>query len=107
MTDLGAADGPAATISYRFALRARHVPGRTAAFAAQAAVAVFTAAYDDWADDTTADFTALMQRSLSDLRHAICPPQADLHLPHRPGFAVSAAFATRVLCLPTAGEQPP
>lgn len=54
------------------ALRARQVPGRTAIFAAEAAVAVFTAAYDDWADDTTADFAALMQRSLSDLRHATC-----------------------------------
>jgi AcrR family transcriptional regulator len=54
------------------ALVGRHVPHRTAAFAAQAAVAVFTAAYDDWAEDTTADFSALMQRELSDLRHAIC-----------------------------------
>ena len=52
-------------------LRERHVPSRIATFAAKAAVAVFTAAYDDWADDTTADFSALMQRSLSALRHAV------------------------------------
>lgn len=64
------------TAAIAAALRARHVPGRTAAFAAQAAIAVFTAAYDDWADDTTADFAALMQRSLSGLRHAICRAEA-------------------------------
>ena len=60
------------TAAIAAALCARHVPGRTAAFAAEAAIAVFTAAYDDWADDTTADFAALMQRALSNLRHAIC-----------------------------------
>ena len=59
------------------ALRERHVPGTTATFAAQTAVAVFTAAYDDWAADTAADFSALMQRSLSSLRHAICCAQAN------------------------------
>ena len=64
------------TAAIAAALVGRHVPHRTAAFAAQAAVAVFTAAYDDWADDTTADFAALMQRSLSDLRHAICRANA-------------------------------
>jgi len=34
-------------------------------------VAVFTTAYDDWTDDVTADFTALMQQSLADLRRAV------------------------------------
>ncbi|MGH3298251.1 MAG: TetR family transcriptional regulator [Trebonia sp.] len=63
------------TAAVAAALRARHAPAMTAAFAAQAAVAVFNAAYDEWADDTTADFAALMQQSLSDLRHATC--QAD------------------------------
>jgi AcrR family transcriptional regulator len=60
------------TAAIATALRARHVPASTASFAAQASVTVFTAAYDEWADDTTADFTALMQRSLSGLRNAIC-----------------------------------
>lgn len=63
------------------ALRRRHVPSRIATFAAQAAVAIFTAAYDDWADDTTADFSALMQRSLSDLRQAIGCAQANGNSP--------------------------
>jgi AcrR family transcriptional regulator len=53
------------------ALRTRQVPHRIAAFAAQAAVAVFAAAYDDWAEDPTTDFAALMQRSLADLRQAV------------------------------------
>ncbi|HEY2277171.1 MAG TPA: helix-turn-helix domain-containing protein [Streptosporangiaceae bacterium] len=52
------------------ALTERAVPTRIAAFAAQSAVAVFTIAYDDWADDITADFGVLMQRSLADLRQA-------------------------------------
>ncbi len=51
-------------------LTGRHVPDRIAAFAAQSAVAVFTAAYDEWADDTTADFALLMRRSLADFRQA-------------------------------------
>jgi hypothetical protein len=49
----------------------RDVPGRIASFTAQAAVAVFAAAYDEWAEDTSADFSTLMQRSLADLRQAI------------------------------------
>jgi len=53
------------------ALRTRDVPNRIAALAAQGAVAVFAAAYDDWTEDTTTDFSALMQRSLADLRDAI------------------------------------
>ena len=52
-------------------LARRQVPDDIAGFAAQAAVAVFITAYDDWANDTTADFSALMQRALSDLRLAI------------------------------------
>jgi hypothetical protein len=53
------------------ALRQRHVPTRTATLTAQAAVAVFTTAYGDWVDDSTADLYTLMQRSLADLRHAV------------------------------------
>jgi len=52
-------------------LREREVPGRIASFTAQAAVAVFSAAYDEWAEDTSADFSTLMQRALADLRQAI------------------------------------
>ena len=53
------------------ALRQRHVPARTAALTAQAAVAVFTTAYGEWAVDVTADFSALMQRSLGEMRQAV------------------------------------
>jgi AcrR family transcriptional regulator len=49
----------------------RNVPARIATLTAQAAVAVFNAAYDDWADDSTADFGVLMQRSLAELRQAV------------------------------------
>jgi AcrR family transcriptional regulator len=49
------------------------IPARTAAFAAHAAVTVFGAAYDEWADDTTADFPALMHRALSDMSRAVSP----------------------------------
>lgn len=52
-------------------LHKRGGPGRTANFAAQAAVAVFAAAYDEWSDNTTLDFPVLMQKSLSHLRRAI------------------------------------
>jgi AcrR family transcriptional regulator len=55
-------------------LRGRHVPGRTAALAAQGAVAVFTAAFDDWADDNAADFRVLMQRALAELRQSVSRP---------------------------------
>ena len=53
------------------ALRQRHVPPRTATLTAQAAVAVFTTAYGDWLDDSTADFGTLMQRSLAEFRQAV------------------------------------
>ena len=56
------------------ALRRRGVPARTATFAAQAAVAVFAAAFDDWADDNAADFPVLMQRALADLRQSVNRP---------------------------------
>ena len=52
------------------ALRERHVPARAAAFAAQAAVAVFNSAYSDWSDDGSAGFDVLMQRSLAEFRQA-------------------------------------
>ncbi len=54
-------------------LRERRVPTRTAIFAAQAAVAVFTTAWDDWVDGGSADLYDLMQRSLADLRQAVGP----------------------------------
>lgn len=60
------------------ALRQRHVPARTATITAQAAVAVFTTAYDDWVDDSTADLHTLMQRSLADLRQAVGPREAPI-----------------------------
>jgi hypothetical protein len=36
--------------------------------------AVFNTAYDDWANDSTADLRALMQRSLADLCQAVGVP---------------------------------
>jgi hypothetical protein len=53
------------------ALRQRDVPARIATLTAQAAVAVFNAAYNDWVDDSTANFGVLMQRSLAELRQAV------------------------------------
>ncbi|MEY9846319.1 AcrR family transcriptional regulator [Streptacidiphilus sp. BW17] len=53
------------------ALRRRRVPATTATLTAQAAAAVFTAAYADWISDTGADLHILMQRSLDDLRNAL------------------------------------
>lgn len=52
-------------------LHKRGGPGTTANFAAQAAVAVFAAAYDEWSDNTAVDFPVLMQKSLSHLHRAI------------------------------------
>jgi len=53
------------------ALGRRGVAERTAAFAAQAALAVFTVAAADWIADPAADLPALMQRALSQLREAV------------------------------------
>jgi AcrR family transcriptional regulator len=55
------------------ALCRRGVLPRTATFTAQAAVAVFTAAYADWVTAGTEDLEILMQRSLADLRQAVAP----------------------------------
>jgi AcrR family transcriptional regulator len=63
----------ALTSAIASALRGPETPARTAAFAAHAAVTVFGAAYDEWADDATADFAALMRRALSDLSQAVSP----------------------------------
>ncbi|MFJ4655159.1 TetR/AcrR family transcriptional regulator [Nocardia sp. NPDC088792] len=52
----------------------RGVPARIATLAAQAAVAVFTAAYAAWVEDATADLHVLMQQSLADLRRAVGAP---------------------------------
>lgn len=48
----------------------RGVPARTASFAAQAAVAVFTVAAADWIATPTADFPQLMSAALIELRRA-------------------------------------
>lgn len=61
----------ALTSAIAAALNRRKVPAHTASLAAQAAVAVFTAAYSDWITDTAADLPHLMQRSLDNLRHAL------------------------------------
>jgi AcrR family transcriptional regulator len=53
------------------ALERRGTPARTAALTAQAAVAVFTTAYDDWVGGASADLEALMSRALADLREAV------------------------------------
>ena len=63
----------ALTSAIASALRGPGTPARTAAFAAHAAVTVFGAAYDEWADDATADFAALMRRALSDMSQAVSP----------------------------------
>lgn len=60
------------------ALRQRHVPARIATLSAHAAVAVFTTAYGDWVDDGTADFSALMQRSLGEMRQAVTAREAPI-----------------------------
>jgi AcrR family transcriptional regulator len=53
------------------ALVERGVPARTASFAAQAAVAVFTVAAADWIATPTADFPQLMTAALTELRQAV------------------------------------
>lgn len=52
-------------------LRERGVASRGATFAAQAAVSVFTVAYDDWVEDASADFSSLTRRSLAEFRLAV------------------------------------
>ena len=54
-------------------LARREVPARLATLTAQAAVAVFNQAFDDWIDDHTTDLHTLMRRSLADLRTALAP----------------------------------
>jgi hypothetical protein len=53
------------------ALERANVLPRTALFAAQTAVAVFTTAYEDWIADPAADLDVLMWRALADLRDAV------------------------------------
>lgn len=56
------------------ALSQRGVPPRTADLTAQAAVAVFTAAYADWIEQgAEAQLPALMRQSLAELRRAVAP----------------------------------
>jgi AcrR family transcriptional regulator len=52
-------------------LRARGAMPAAARFAAEAAITVFNAAYDDWIDHPDADFAALMMRALDQLRTAV------------------------------------
>ena len=56
-------------------LEARGASGRTAAFAAHSAVAVFAVAYDDWANAPATDFTALITATAEDLRQAVAAPR--------------------------------
>lgn len=53
-------------------LRDRHAAEKVASFAAKTAVAVFSAAYDDWTDEPAADFSALMAEALAGLRRTVC-----------------------------------
>ena len=52
-------------------LTARGATPRTARFTAQAAIAVFNAAYDDWIDHPDANFGDMMNQALDDLRTAV------------------------------------
>lgn len=52
-------------------LLARGTTPRAARFTAHAAIVVFNAAYDDWTHHPDADFAALMDQALDDLRTAI------------------------------------
>ncbi|WP_250005639.1 TetR/AcrR family transcriptional regulator [Actinoplanes sp. M2I2] len=53
------------------ALGRRGVPPRTAGFAAQAGLAVFTVAVAEWLATPAADFPDLMRRALNELREAV------------------------------------
>jgi AcrR family transcriptional regulator len=59
-------------------LIARGSPARSARFTAEAAITVFKSAYDDWIDAPDADFAALINRSLEELRIAIERPKPTL-----------------------------
>ena len=52
-------------------LERRDVPARVAALTAQAAVAVFMTAFDDWVEQGLGDLGPVMQRALGDLRQAV------------------------------------
>jgi AcrR family transcriptional regulator len=54
-------------------LEAHGVPPRVAGLAARTATTVFTVAWDDWVDDASADFAALVARALADLRNTLQP----------------------------------
>lgn len=56
-------------------LEARGASSRVATFAARCAVAVFGVAYDAWADEPEADFTALITATADDLQKAIGGPR--------------------------------
>lgn len=67
----------AMTAAVANALAVRGVPPRTAAFAAQAATAVFTVAVDEWASDPGRGLAASINGALSDFRAAIGPQERD------------------------------
>jgi len=67
----------AMTAAVADALVGRGVPLRTAAFAARAATAVFTAAVDEWASDPGRGLAASIKGALSDFRAAIGPQGLD------------------------------
>jgi AcrR family transcriptional regulator len=56
-------------------LIARGAAARAASFTAQAAITVFSVAYENWIDRPDADFSALMDHARDDLRAAIEPSQ--------------------------------
>lgn len=60
------------------ALADRGAPRRTAAFAAQAATAVFTAAVDEWVSDPGRGLAASIEGALGDFRAALGPRERDL-----------------------------
>lgn len=59
------------------ALRERHLTTRAAELTAHAAITVFITAFGDWSENTGEDLEALMQRSLTELRHVVTgdPPR--------------------------------
>jgi AcrR family transcriptional regulator len=61
----------ALTAAMAAALARRGAEHRTAVFAAQAALSVYSAAAADWIAEPTADLTDLMQEALAELRRAV------------------------------------
>ena len=58
-------------------LKAQGASNRAAAFAAQAAVAAFVVAYEDWANAPQTNFTALIRAAADDLQQAVAATPRD------------------------------